>query len=153
MGNLFSFYGETVGSGALVSERRNGGFHFRHQLFAHVAILDGETGFARNDVEHARLDRDVATVENAVAVAFADEVMRGEHGNGQDRVNSLGSSYDAVQAEVNRRLYGGANNSSNISALADAVMRGEYGNGADRVNALGSNYAAVQDEVNRRLYG
>ena len=38
--------------------------------------------------------------------ALADAVMRGEYGNGADRVNALGSNYAAVQDEVNRRLYG-----------------------------------------------
>lgn len=35
---------------------------------------------------------------------LADEVMRGVHGSGRDRMRSLGSKYTAVQAEVNRRL-------------------------------------------------
>lgn len=35
---------------------------------------------------------------------LADEVMRGLHGSGRDRMRSLGSKYDAVQEEVNRRL-------------------------------------------------
>lgn len=35
---------------------------------------------------------------------LADEVIAGLHGNGEARKKSLGSLYDAVQAEVNRRL-------------------------------------------------
>lgn len=89
---------------------------------------------------------------------LADAVMRGDYGNGADRQAALGALYDEVQAEVNRRLSGGAAPApaapvSDISALADAVMRGDYGNGQDRVNALGDLYQAVQDEVNRRIYG
>lgn len=84
---------------------------------------------------------------------LADRAMRGEFGNGQDRINTLGSNYDAVQAEINRRA--GISTptptpSVDINALADAVLRGEYGNGDDRVRALGANYDAVQAEVNRR---
>ena len=88
---------------------------------------------------------------------LADEVMAGKHGNGADRQRSLGSQYNAVQAEVNRRLYGGTgggnpgNTNTSVSSLADAVMRGEYGNGDERRRRLGNNYAAVQAEVNRRL--
>lgn len=35
---------------------------------------------------------------------LADETMRGLHGSGRDRMISLGSNYEAVQKEVNRRL-------------------------------------------------
>ena len=87
--------------------------------------------------------------------ALADAVLRGEYGNGPERRRRLGSLYAAVQAEVNRRLAGGAApkppSGPNISALADAVLRGEYGNGPERKRRLGANYAAVQAEVNRRL--
>lgn len=38
--------------------------------------------------------------------ALADAVMRGDYGNGQARRDALGANYDAVQAEVNRRIYG-----------------------------------------------
>lgn len=83
---------------------------------------------------------------------LADEVMAGAHGSGTDRKVSLAGNYDAVQAEVNRRLgapkVGGG---PNISQLADAVLRGEFGNGEQRQAALGANYAAVQAEVDRRF--
>ena len=83
---------------------------------------------------------------------LADEVLAGQHGNGQDRVNSLGANYAAVQNLVNQRLglstvaTGGGG--SDIDALARAVIRGDYGNGAERQNRLGANYAAVQHRVN-----
>lgn len=35
---------------------------------------------------------------------LADEVMRGLHGSGRERMLSLGSQYAAVQAEINKRL-------------------------------------------------
>lgn len=35
---------------------------------------------------------------------LADEVLQGKYGNGSERKKRLGSDYDAVQAEVNRRL-------------------------------------------------
>ncbi len=87
---------------------------------------------------------------------IAQAVIRGEYGNGDERRNRLGAQYDAVQAEVNRILSGGAPApapapSNDVSALADAVIRGEYGNGEDRRNRLGAQYDAVQAEVNRKL--
>lgn len=80
---------------------------------------------------------------------LADAVLRGDYGDGDERMSRLGTSYAEVQAEINRRL--GSSSGPSISDLADAVLRGEYGNGDDRVNALGSNYEAVQAEINRRF--
>lgn len=88
---------------------------------------------------------------------LADEVMAGKHGNGEDRKRSLGNMYNAVQAEVNRRLYGApgggnpGNTNTSIEALAQAVLRGDYGNGDERRRRLGNNYAAVQARVNQLL--
>lgn len=83
---------------------------------------------------------------------LADEVIAGVHGSGADRRVSLAGMYDAVQAEVNRRLGAPkAGGGPNISQLADAVMRGEYGNGAERQRRLGANFSAVQNEINRRM--
>lgn len=83
---------------------------------------------------------------------LADQVLAGAFGNGDERVRRLGANYNAVQAEINRRL--GATSypkGPDINALADAVMRGEYGDGDDRVRRLGVNYNAVQAEINRRF--
>ena len=84
---------------------------------------------------------------------LADEVQAGVYGNGDQRRQALGGMYDAVQAEVNRRLYGGQAPQVhvNIDQLAHAVLRGEYGNGDDRMRRLGNNYAAVQARVNQLL--
>lgn len=93
--------------------------------------------------------------ESKSIAQLVDEVLAGAHGNGEERQRSLGSNYEAVQNEINRRLGGGgvAPQGVNIAQLADAVIRGDYGSGQDRINALGSNYDAVQQEVNRRLGG
>lgn len=91
---------------------------------------------------------------------LAQEVLAGKYGNGQDRVNALGSKYPAVQAEVNRIL--GLSSAptpipapkpvpETINQLALEVLAGKYGNGAERQRRLGSNYVAVQAEVNRLL--
>lgn len=84
---------------------------------------------------------------------LADETIAGLHGSGEARKASLGSNYNAVQAEVNRRL--GAKQPvavvKSISQLADETLNGVYGNGDARIKALGGKYAAVQAEINRRL--
>ncbi|MGO3844479.1 N-acetylmuramoyl-L-alanine amidase [Agrococcus casei] len=86
---------------------------------------------------------------------LADEVMAGKHGNGDARKKSLGSNYNAVQAEVNRRLSGGGSGGGkSVSQLATEVLRGDWGNDPDRkrrLEAAGYNYHAVQAEVNRRI--
>lgn len=86
---------------------------------------------------------------------LADEVMAGLHGSGADRQASLGSNYDAVQAEVNRRFGVGVAPaaSKSIAQLADEVLAGAHGNGDQRAASLGTNYEAVQAEINRRLGG
>ena len=85
----------------------------------------------------------------------AREVIAGQWGNGDDRMNRLrkaGYDAQAVQDRVNA-LLGVSTPSANVdlNALADAVIRGEYGNGAERQRRLGSNYAAVQAIVNRKM--
>lgn len=85
--------------------------------------------------------------------ALADAVMRGDYGNGEERIRRLGANYQAVQDIINRRLYGSPAPRLDLNALADAVIRGDYGNGEERKRRLGNNYQAVQDIVNKRLYG
>ena len=86
---------------------------------------------------------------------LADGVLDGKYGTGAQRRRALGRNYDAVQAEVNRRLgVGGGSGrraSKSISQLADEVLQGKHGTGDNRKRSLGSNYSAVQAEVNRRL--
>ena len=85
---------------------------------------------------------------------LAHEVIAGLHGNGADRMRSLGASYLAVQTEVNKILGAGyrvETPQGSIAQLADEVLMGIHGNGDDRVRSLGANYDAVQAEVNRRL--
>lgn len=92
-------------------------------------------------------------VGNKTVWQLADEVMAGVHGSGDARVRSLGSQYNAVQAEVNRRLgLGGAPVAQkSVEQLADEVIAGAHGSGDARVAALGDRYNEVQAEVNRRL--
>ena len=85
---------------------------------------------------------------------LARAVIRGDYGNGADRVARLGANYDAVQSRVNAILAGQAPAPApavDIEGLARAVIRGDYGNGQARRDALGANYDAVQARVNQIL--
>lgn len=92
----------------------------------------------------------------------AKAVIRGDYGNGQDRVNRLrAAGYDPaeVQQEVNRQLYGGGSKTpvaSNVDAVARQVIRGDWGNDPERkkrLTAAGYDYSAVQRRVNEILAG
>ena len=86
----------------------------------------------------------------------AREVIAGQWGNGQDRINRLtqaGYAYNAVQARVNEILNPQPQLKS-IDEVAREVVRGEWGNGADRKTRLaqaGYNYSEVQARVNALL--
>ncbi|XVG96569.1 N-acetylmuramoyl-L-alanine amidase [Eubacteriales bacterium KG125] len=90
---------------------------------------------------------------------LAREVLAGNWGNGQDRVNRLtsaGYDYNAVQNRVNEILSGSASKPTgkSIDTLAREVIRGDWGNGQDRKNRLeraGYDYNAVQRRVNEIL--
>lgn len=90
---------------------------------------------------------------------LAREVIAGNWGNGQERVNRLtsaGYNYDAVQDRVNEILSGNASKPTgkSINTLAREVIRGDWGNGQDRKNRLeraGYDYNAVQRRVNEIL--
>jgi len=88
---------------------------------------------------------------------IAQEVLNGAWGNmpeRQRRLEAAGYNYSLVQAEVNRRLGGGAPSShkASVDEIARQVIRGEWGNQPDRQRRLegaGYNYAEVRAAVNR----
>lgn len=90
---------------------------------------------------------------------LAKEVIDGNWGNGQDRINRLiaaGYDYNAVQNKVNEILSGVASKSTgkSIDTLAHEVINGDWGNGEDRKRRLkraGYDYDAVQRRVNEIL--
>ncbi len=91
---------------------------------------------------------------------IAQEVIRGEWGNGSDRrarIESAGYDYDAVQDRVNEILEGTPSTpKKSIDELAQEVIRGDWGNGSDRRKALesaGYDYDAVQNRVNELAEG
>lgn len=90
---------------------------------------------------------------------LATQVLAGHWGIQPDRERRLkaaGYDYDAVQAEVNRRLGRGAPaaHRPSVSEIARQVINGEWGNQPQRQHRLqqaGYNYREVQNEVNRQL--
>lgn len=87
---------------------------------------------------------------------IARAVIRGEYGNGSDRVKRLrDSGYDpqAVQREVNRILSVGSSRKTD-DQIADEVIRGVWSNGSERIRRLrnaGYDPQVIQTIVNRKL--
>lgn len=81
--------------------------------------------------------------------ALADAVIAGKMGSGAERIQKLGSRYNAVQSIVNRRL--GVVNTKSIDVLAREVIEGKHGVGDARRKSLGSLYDKVQKRVNEVL--
>lgn len=98
-----------------------------------------------------------ATGNNITDVARA--VIRGEYGNGNDRVTRLkNAGYDpqSVQNEVNRLLSGGGGSRKSNEQVAAEVIRGSWGNGSDRIRRIrnaGYDPQVIQTIVNRKLSG
>ncbi len=95
---------------------------------------------------------------------LATNIIRGDYGNGADRINKLQSlgysiaEINAAQAVVNNRLSRTTRPSRlNTSELATEIIKGTFGNGSARVQNLlrlgypMSQIKAAQAEVNRRL--
>lgn len=89
--------------------------------------------------------------------ALADQVIKGQWGNGNERKARLNTAYglgtyDKVQAIVNEKL----KVQPDYNKLATEVISGKWGNGWNRQNALDNAYGAgtydkVQKIVNERL--
>ena len=89
---------------------------------------------------------------------IVQQVMQGEWGNGQERIQRLTEAgYDAglIQEKVNFALQGSQiNDTKTMDALAYEVIQGEWGNGEERkerLEAAGYDYDAVQQRVNEIL--
>ena len=68
--------------------------------------------------------------------------MRGEFGNGADRVAALGTKYDTVQGMINHI------STASTNTLVSETLAGNYGNGETRKIVLGSRYNEVQNQIN-----
>lgn len=89
---------------------------------------------------------------------IVQQVMQGEWGNGQERIQRLtAAGYDAsiIQEKVNLVLQGSQNNNTQaIDDIAHEVIQGDWGNGEERkerLEAAGYDYDAVQQRVNELL--
>lgn len=90
---------------------------------------------------------------------LAEEVIRGDWGNGEERKKRLteaGYNFSEIQIIVNNKL--GVNSSSSNKKsndeVADGVIRGDWGNGEERKNKLiqaGYDYDTIQKIVNDKL--
>ena len=103
------------------------------------------------------LGASTATSTSKSLEQVANEVIAGQWGNGQDRVNRLtaaGYNYNAVQSLVNQKLTGNTSTGKSVDQIAREVIQGKWGNGADRKNRLtaaGYDYNAVQKRVNELM--
>ena len=124
----------------------------------------GETNLIRdNKIAGVTCDQDYCYIditkkEPVVALKtneeIADEVIRGEWGNGDERKQRLtgaGYDYNVVQQIVNEKLNV---NVKTYDDIALEVVRGEWGNGAERKQRLteaGYDYGLVQQLVNKLM--
>ena len=89
---------------------------------------------------------------------IVQQVMQGEWGNGQERIQRLTEAgYDAglIQEKVNLALQGSqSKDTKTMDAVAYEVIQGDWGNGEERkkrLEAAGYDYDAVQQRVNEIL--
>ena len=88
--------------------------------------------------------------------ALAEEVIRGDWSDGDERsarLKEAGDDAQAVQQEVNRLLQGEPQRKSN-KTIAQEVIQGKWADGAQRkelLTAAGYNYEAVQKLVNQLM--
>lgn len=83
------------------------------------------------------------TTPEGSTLELVERTMRGEFGNGNDRVKALGTKYDAVQGTINHIL------TASTSTLVSETLVGKYGNGDQRKTVLGSRYNEVQNQINK----
>ena len=90
-----------------------------------------------------------------ISTLVAVDVINGDYGNGQNRVNALrraGYNPDVIQNEVNRLMADSKKKS--IDTLAREVIAGYWKSGKKRekvLKACGCNYDAIQNRVNEIL--
>ena len=125
------------------------------KIAAEKAEADAAAAKAKAEAE-AKAKAAASSVEDV-----AKKVIRGDFGNGAERVEKLkAAGYDAdkVQAKVNELLGSASTKASSASksveAVAKEVIQGKWGNGAERVQKLkaaGYDAEAVQNMVNKLL--
>ena len=113
-----------------------------------------EKKFRMHTWERLGVFRDDDESENKIV----QQVMQGEWGNGQERIQRLTEAgYDAgiIQEKVNLALQGSqSNDTKTMDAVAYEVIQGDWGNGEERkerLEAAGYDYDEVQQRVNEIL--
>ena len=113
-----------------------------------------EEEFRMNTWERLGVFRNEDESENEIV----QQVMQGEWGNGQERIQRLTEAgYDAgiIQEKVNLALQESqSNDTKTMDAVAYEVIQGDWGNGEERkerLEAAGYDYDAVQQRVNELL--
>lgn len=112
-------------------------------------------GFAKPKYSK-RVEENKIPVEALNLNELADQVIRGQWGNGEERIKNLktlGVDPAVVQKIVNDKL-GKITQVVSIDEIADEVIAGKWGNGKDRkesLEAAGYNYDEVQRRVNAKL--
>ena len=107
-------------------------------LDGNIAYMDSDGWMKYAGAQDASVPIPAKSVDDLVR-----EVLDGAHGNGTERVNSLGNRYDEVQNRIDL-LY----------RIADEVIEGQWGNGWNReqsLNDAGYPYDIVQRIVNEKL--
>lgn len=119
-----------------------------------MALLSGINSWINiNDLEGYTASVSVPKPAKKSTKQLADEVMRGMHGSGQARKDSLGSRYGEVQDYINgatrpKPSTPSESYSTKINRLVNEVMMGKHGSGDARRKSLGSDYEAVQNKIN-----
>jgi hypothetical protein len=133
-----------------------------HNKHAHFSVGRGNDGQSQppyDDTNDWAIGGGSAPQPGKSLDAVAREVIAGNWGNGQDRVNALvsaGYNYNDVQNAVNAILGGGAPAPAKKSneEVAQEVLKGYWGNGTDRqakLAAAGYDYNVIQGIVNTKV--
>lgn len=124
---------------------------------AHLHFEVWKDGKRIDPTAYLNADLPIAKPASKSVDELAKEVIRGDWGNGQDRVNRLtaaGYDYNAVQSKVDEMLGAPKPTQKSVDEIAHEVIKGLWGNGADRKNRLtaaGYDYNAVQARVNQLM--
>lgn len=83
------------------------------------------------------------TTPSGSTLELVEQTMKGEFGNGADRIKALGTRYDEVQGTINHVM------TASTNTLVSETKAGKYGNGETRKVVLGSRYNEVQNQINK----
>ncbi len=111
------------------------------------------TNFPLEEVKNVIANVETPQITNSIE-DLVQKVIAGEYGNGEERKQKLGSSYDEVQRRVNEILLGKGSSTNTNEELAKEVIEGKWGNNPERKQKLleaGYDYDAIQKLVNQKL--